>query len=124
MTAAASLKSWTGAVLAAPVVWLASIANPPLKAWQRATGTGGMAAFFLAPNMAIFGIFILAFLISGVASFFILGGSTLAQPSLSFLLSFGVVKSKAFARCASEFISFAGPKETNPRKGPSPTQRE
>ena len=26
--------------------------NAPLKAWQRATGTGGMAAFFLAPNMA------------------------------------------------------------------------
>ncbi|MDX8500793.1 sugar ABC transporter permease [Mesorhizobium sp. VK4C] len=33
--------------------------NVPLKAWQRATGTGGMAAFFLAPNMAIFGIFVL-----------------------------------------------------------------
>ncbi len=59
MTPAASLKSWTGAALAAPVIWLASLVNPPLKAWQRATGTGGMAAFFLAPNMAIFGIFIL-----------------------------------------------------------------
>ncbi|WP_292300396.1 sugar ABC transporter permease [Mesorhizobium sp.] len=33
--------------------------NVPLKSWQRATGTGGMAAFFLAPNMAIFGIFVL-----------------------------------------------------------------
>ncbi len=49
----------TGAALAAPVIWLASIVNVPLKAWQRATGTGGMAAFFLAPNMAIFGVFIL-----------------------------------------------------------------
>ncbi|WP_292470693.1 carbohydrate ABC transporter permease [Mesorhizobium sp.] len=38
---------------------MASIVNVPLKSWQRATGTGGMAAFFLAPNMAIFGIFVL-----------------------------------------------------------------
>lgn len=59
MSAAATLKAWTGAALAAPVVWLASIVNVPLKSWQRATGTGGMAAFFLAPNMAIFGIFVL-----------------------------------------------------------------
>lgn len=59
MSAAARLKAWTGAALAAPVVWLASIVNVPLKSWQRATGTGGMAAFFLAPNMAIFGIFVL-----------------------------------------------------------------
>lgn len=63
MTAAATLKTWTGAALAAPVVWLASILNVPLKSWQRATGTGGMAAFFLAPNMAIFGIFVLVPLI-------------------------------------------------------------
>ncbi|WP_292510910.1 carbohydrate ABC transporter permease [Mesorhizobium sp.] len=53
------MKAWAGAALAAPVVWLASIVNVPLKSWQRATGTGGMAAFFLAPNMAIFGIFVL-----------------------------------------------------------------
>ncbi|MET3596135.1 alpha-1,4-digalacturonate transport system permease protein [Mesorhizobium shonense] len=59
MNAAATLKTWTAAALAAPVVWLASIVNVPLKSWQRATGTGGMAAFFLAPNMAIFGIFVL-----------------------------------------------------------------
>lgn len=59
MSAAATLKTWTAAALAAPVVWLASIVNVPLKSWQRATGTGGMAAFFLAPNMAIFGIFVL-----------------------------------------------------------------
>lgn len=59
MSAAAPLKAWTGAALAAPVIWLASIVNVPLKSWQRATGTGGMAAFFLAPNMAIFGIFVL-----------------------------------------------------------------
>ena len=45
MTVASSVKHWTGAALAAPVIWIASIANAPLKAWQRATGTGGMAAF-------------------------------------------------------------------------------
>lgn len=59
MTAASFARNWTGAALAAPVVWLASIVNAPLKAWQRWTGTGGMAAFFLAPNMAIFGVFVL-----------------------------------------------------------------
>jgi len=48
-----------GAALAAPVIWLASVVNLPLKAWQRATGTNGMAAFFLAPNMAIFAVFVL-----------------------------------------------------------------
>ena len=48
-----------GAALAAPVIWLASAVNLPLKAWQRATGTNGMAAFFLAPNVAIFGVFVL-----------------------------------------------------------------
>jgi len=48
-----------GAAVAAPVSWLASAVNPPLKAWQRATGTNGMAAFFLAPNMAIFAVFVL-----------------------------------------------------------------
>ena len=59
MTAIAFVRTWTGAAFAAPVIWLASILNAPLKAWQRATGTGGMAMFFLAPNMAIFGIFVL-----------------------------------------------------------------
>ena len=57
MTAATTSKTRIGAALAAPIFWLASLVNIPLKAWQRATGTGGMAAFFLAPNMAIFGIF-------------------------------------------------------------------
>jgi alpha-1,4-digalacturonate transport system permease protein len=66
VTAAATLKAWTGAALAVPVVWLASIVNVPLKYWQRATGTGGMAAFFLAPNMAIFGIFVLVPLVINV----------------------------------------------------------
>lgn len=48
-----------GAALAAPVTLAASLLNVPLRAWQKLTGTGGMAAFFLAPNMAIFGVFVL-----------------------------------------------------------------
>ena len=63
MTAATTSKTKIGAALAAPVFWLASLVNIPLKAWQRATGTGGMAAFFLAPNMAIFCVFVLVPLI-------------------------------------------------------------
>lgn len=55
-----SLWSLTGAALAAPVGWLAAAVDAPLKLWQRATGTNGMAAFFLAPNMLIFGVFVLA----------------------------------------------------------------
>lgn len=53
------LSSRIGAVLAAPVIWLARLADLPLRGWQRLTGTGGMVAFFLAPNMAIFGVFVL-----------------------------------------------------------------
>lgn len=60
MTDQRSIWSKTGAALAAPVGWLATIIDAPLKLWQRATGTGGMAAFFLAPNMLIFGVFVLA----------------------------------------------------------------
>jgi alpha-1,4-digalacturonate transport system permease protein len=60
MSAGASLSSRIGAALAAPIGWLAAIIDAPLKIWQRATGTTGMAAFFLAPNMLIFGVFVLA----------------------------------------------------------------
>lgn len=55
----APLKNAIGAAIAAPVTWLAAAVNPPLRAWQRATGINGMAAFFLAPNMAIFAVFVL-----------------------------------------------------------------
>ncbi|MBK8458730.1 MAG: sugar ABC transporter permease [Phyllobacteriaceae bacterium] len=59
MNGLSTLASRTGAAFAAPVLWLAAIVNIPLKAWQKATGTNGMAAFFLAPNMAIFAVFVL-----------------------------------------------------------------
>lgn len=48
-----------GAVLTAPLRWTAGLMDRPLRMWQAKTGTAGMAAFFLAPNMAIFGVFVL-----------------------------------------------------------------
>ena len=47
------------AVLTAPLILVARLLDAPLRAWQRLTGQGGMAAFFLAPNMAVFGLFVL-----------------------------------------------------------------
>ncbi|MEM6761361.1 MAG: sugar ABC transporter permease [Pseudomonadota bacterium] len=54
-----SLAKQAGAILLAPVYKLLALVDAPLRAWQKRTGRNGMAAFFLAPNMAIFGIFIL-----------------------------------------------------------------
>jgi alpha-1,4-digalacturonate transport system permease protein len=59
VTARIPVKALAGAALAAPFGWLAGLADRPLRAWQRRTGTGGMAAFFLLPNMAIFAVFVL-----------------------------------------------------------------
>jgi alpha-1,4-digalacturonate transport system permease protein len=63
----ATVKQMAGAVITAPLGWLARLLDPPLRLWQRWTGQGGMAAFFLAPNMAIFGIFVLLPLVINVA---------------------------------------------------------
>ncbi len=48
-----------GAAAAAPLVVLARALDPPLRLWQRWTGTAGMAAFFLLPTLLIFGVFVL-----------------------------------------------------------------
>ncbi len=48
-----------GALLTAPLRWAAGLIDRPVRAWQSKTGTAGMAAFFLAPNMTIFGVFVL-----------------------------------------------------------------
>lgn len=63
----APLKTMAGAAIAAPLGWLAGLLDPPLRVWQRWTGQGGMAAFFLAPNMAIFSIFVLLPLVINIA---------------------------------------------------------
>lgn len=52
-----------GALLTAPLGWLAALADPPLRLLQRVAGQGGVIAFFLLPNLAVFGLFVLTPLI-------------------------------------------------------------
>lgn len=80
----ATLKQLAGAVIMAPLGWLAGLFDPPLRLWQRWTGQGGMAAFFIAPNMAIFGIFVLLPLIINVA-YSMTSGSALFLADRSFV---------------------------------------
>ncbi|MBB6180287.1 alpha-1,4-digalacturonate transport system permease protein [Rhizobium flavum] len=54
-----SAPSQFGAIMMAPLNGLMTLADIPLRALQRLTGITGMAAFFLMPNMLIFGIFVL-----------------------------------------------------------------
>jgi alpha-1,4-digalacturonate transport system permease protein len=61
------LKTMAGAAVTAPLGWLAGLVDPPLRLWQRWTGQGGMAAFFLLPNMGVFGIFVLLPMVLNVA---------------------------------------------------------
>lgn len=49
----------TGSALAVPLRLVMGLIDAPLRWWQKAAGLNGMAAFFLAPNMLIFGIFVL-----------------------------------------------------------------
>lgn len=53
------MRNRIGAALLSPVSWSLSLIDRPMRAWQKKTGHGGMAAVFLLPNMAIFGIFVL-----------------------------------------------------------------
>lgn len=73
-----------GAALVAPFGWLAQMLDPPLRAWQRWTGQGGMIAVFLAPNMLIFGIFVLIPLALNIA-YSATGGTGLFLPDRSFI---------------------------------------
>src|ERR1700754_1529059 len=57
---------------------LMSVIDAPLRFWQKRPGLNGMAAFFLAPNMLIFGIFVLlpiginvAYSLTGGSAFFL-----------------------------------------------------
>jgi alpha-1,4-digalacturonate transport system permease protein len=56
-----------GAVVTAPLAWAAQAIDPALRFWQRLTGQGGMAAFFLLPNMTVFGLFVILPLIFNFA---------------------------------------------------------
>jgi alpha-1,4-digalacturonate transport system permease protein len=73
-----------GAVFSAPARWIASALDLPLARWQQASGRRGMIAFFLAPNMLIFGVFVLVPLVINVA-YSVTGGTELFLPDRSFV---------------------------------------
>jgi alpha-1,4-digalacturonate transport system permease protein len=73
-----------GAIVTAPAAWLARALDPPLRAFQRAAGERGMIAFFLLPNMAIFGIFVLFPLITNFL-YSMTGGNALFLADRSFV---------------------------------------
>ena len=79
-----SLKKTAGAAIAAPVQWAAAALDLPLRWWQRVTGRGGMIAFFLAPNLIVFGIFVLVPLVINVV-YSITGGTELFLPDRSYV---------------------------------------
>jgi alpha-1,4-digalacturonate transport system permease protein len=63
----ARVSEIAGAVVTAPLAWAAQAIDPALRFWQRLTGQGGMAAFFLLPNMTVFGLFVILPLIFNFA---------------------------------------------------------
>lgn len=71
-----NIAARAGAIVLAPVGWLARAFDPPLRALQKLGGQNGMAVFFLAPNMLIFGVFVLFPLVINIA-YSMTGGSAL-----------------------------------------------
>lgn len=73
-----------GETILAPVRFAMGIIDAPLRWLQRVSGISGMAAFFLMPNMLIFGIFVLLpFFINFAYS--MTGGTALFLPDRSFV---------------------------------------
>ncbi|VAW14188.1 ABC transporter, permease protein 1 (cluster 1, maltose/g3p/polyamine/iron) [hydrothermal vent metagenome] len=70
------MKKSIGAAVAVPVGFIMGLPDAPLRFWQKKTGINGMAAFFLAPNMAIFAVFVLLPLLINIA-YSMTGGSAL-----------------------------------------------
>jgi alpha-1,4-digalacturonate transport system permease protein len=80
MSPSASLRE----IALTPVRVVMGLIDAPLRALQKRTGLSGMAIFFLAPNMLIFGIFVLLPLaINFVYS--LTGGSALFLPDRSYV---------------------------------------
>lgn len=77
--ASRSIGSLAAAVVTAPLRWLAVIIEPLVQRLQKATGLNGMAAFFLAPNMLVFGIFVLFPLVINIL-YSMTGGTALFLP--------------------------------------------
>ncbi|MHB1101562.1 MAG: carbohydrate ABC transporter permease [Devosia sp.] len=65
-----------GAIALAPIRLVMGVVDVPLRWLQKATGLNGMAAFFLAPNMLIFGVFVLLPLVINFA-YSMTGGTAL-----------------------------------------------
>jgi len=79
-----SIAARTGAAVLAPVRWFAAMLDPPLRGLQKLAGTNGMAAFFLLPNMLVFGIFVLLPLVINFA-YSMTGGNALFLPDRAFV---------------------------------------
>ncbi|WP_159588626.1 carbohydrate ABC transporter permease [Chelativorans xinjiangense] len=62
-------------LLLAPVRWAMNLIDRPMSFVQRRFGLGGVAAAFLAPNMLVFGIFVLFPMTLNVAYSFTGGGA-------------------------------------------------
>jgi alpha-1,4-digalacturonate transport system permease protein len=73
-----------GAALAAPAAGFARLLDLPLRALQRAAGERGMIAFFLLPNMAIFGVFVLFPLVTNFL-YSVTGGNALFLADRTFV---------------------------------------
>ncbi len=82
--APSGLSQTAGALLLAPVRLAAMAVDPLLRGWQKLTGFNGMAAFFLVPNMAIFGIFVLLPLVINFI-YSLTGGTALFLPDRSYV---------------------------------------
>ncbi len=66
-----------------PVKLVMGAIDAPLRRLQKAAGLNGMAAFFLLPNMAIFGIFVLLPLVINFA-YSMTGGAAIFLPHRDF----------------------------------------
>jgi alpha-1,4-digalacturonate transport system permease protein len=91
------LTSLGGAAIAAPLGWLARAIDPPLRALQKLGGTNAMAAFFLAPNMLIFGVFVLFPLLVNIV-YSMTGGNALFLTNRTFV---GLDQYERLFSCAS-----------------------
>jgi alpha-1,4-digalacturonate transport system permease protein len=80
----APMKQMGWAVVTAPLALAASAIDPPLRLWQRWTGQSGMIVFFLIPNLAIFGTFVLLPLVINIA-YSMTSGSALFLQDRSFV---------------------------------------
>jgi alpha-1,4-digalacturonate transport system permease protein len=77
-------SSSLGTLAMAPVRLAMGAIDAPLRALQRTAGLGGMAGFFLLPNMLIFGIFVLLPLVINFA-YSMTGGTAIFLGSRTFV---------------------------------------